>query len=142
MSKRQRYELALVCFAMTMNNEPSNVLDKLGIAIRLNSPPLTRTLTFFLSPSSLFFFYIPRSWIFHFATAKSCRGPSPIFRPSSVETVSFVPRPSFHCSGPGSTRCSIATCVRVKRRTNFARKIAKRFHSYRGMARNDDAKEG
>lgn len=67
----------------------------LCIAIRLNSPPVNEDFNLF-SPPLPFLHY----WIFHFAPAKSCRGPSPISPhfPSIIGRNDFSFEPSFHCS--------------------------------------------
>lgn len=67
----------------------------LCIAIRLNSPPVNEDFNLF-SPPLPFLHY----WIFHFAPAKSCRGPSPIspYFPSIIGRNDFSFEPSFHCS--------------------------------------------
>lgn len=67
----------------------------LCIAIRLNSPPVNEDFNLF-SPPLPFLHY----WIFHFAPAKSCRGPSPIspYFPSIIGRNDFSFESSFHCS--------------------------------------------
>lgn len=70
----------------------------LCIAIRLNSPPVNEDFNLFSPP--LPFLPFPHYWIFHFAPAKSCRGPSPISPhfPSIIGRNDFSFEPSFHCS--------------------------------------------
>lgn len=108
----------------------------LCIAIRLNSPPVNEDFNLFSLPSLFSLFRITGFFILR-KVVEDCRQFRPIFRPSSVETIS---RSSPRSIVPGSTStligafldrhdtCNVSKCKASNELHSKGRLFAKRFH--------------